>query len=140
MVEKLIAVVDALIPGDEAFPKASDVGVHGVLASRLREMQGPQAYSRLLQALADSPDDLTATHLERDHADLFVAIRMIVYLAYYEQPAVIQAIRDLGFIYNDSPLPLGYELEPFNSAIDRPDVQGTYFSTDQFDQEADNAS
>jgi len=140
MVDKLIDLVDALMPGDGAFPKASDVGVHGVLAWRLRELEGPQAYSQLLQTMGDSSGNLAATQLERDHPDLFAAIRMIVYLAYYEQPAVIQAIRDLGFIYNDSPLPLGYELEPFNSAIDRPDVQGTYFSTDQFDQEADNAS
>lgn len=139
MVEKLISVVDALIPGDGAFPKASDVGVHGVLVSRLRELHGAQAYSQLLQAVGDGPGDVVATHLERDHPDLFTTVRMIVYLAYYEQPAVIQVIREMGFVYNDSPQPLGYELEPFNPAVDQPDVQGAYLSTAHFDQEEDKA-
>ena len=140
MVEKLITLVDALIPGDDNFPKASDVGIHGVLVWRLRESQGPQSYSQLLQAIGDSTGHSAATRLERNHPDLFAAVRMIVYLAYYEQPAVIQAIRDTGFVYNDSPQPLGYELEPFNPVDDRPDVQGTYLSTCQFDQKPDNAS
>lgn len=140
MVEKLISVVDALIPGDGVFPKASDVGVHGVLVWRLRELEGAAAYQNLLEALGDRSGELAVTHLERDHPELFTTIRMIVYLSYYEQPPVIEAIRDMGFVYNDSPLPLGYELEPFDHAIDRPDVQGAYMSTDQFVQKTNNKS
>lgn len=140
MAEKLITVVNALIPGDGAFPKASDVGVHGVLAWRIRELQGAQGYGQLLQAIGDSSGEAAATQLERDHPDLFTTVRMIVYLAYYEQPEVIQVIRESGFIYNDSPQPLGYELEPFDPSVDRPDVQGSYLSTNTFDQKPENAS
>ncbi len=35
MSDVLIGLVDAMIPGDDRFPKASEVGVHGVLAHRL---------------------------------------------------------------------------------------------------------
>ena len=39
----LIGVVDAMVPGDDRFPKASEVGVHGVLTHRLRALHGSDA-------------------------------------------------------------------------------------------------
>jgi hypothetical protein len=140
MTEKLISFVDALIPGDNDFPKASAVGTHGILAHRLRELDGADAYSRLLSLLGEDTGTTAAEKLERDEPGLFEKLRMIVYLAYYEQPAVIQAIRGMGIIYNDAPQPLGYKLEPFDSAVDRPDVEGEYMPTALFDQQENSAS
>ncbi len=138
MVEKMIDLVDALIPGDSEFPKASDVGVHGILAFRLRELEGASAYAHLMQVLGDNSGSAAVSSLESDHPALFESVRMISYLAYYEQPAVIHVIRTMGFVYNDSPLPLGYDLEPFDPVVDQPDVKGSYFSTEHFDQQGDN--
>ena len=137
MSDILIGLVDALIPGDGSFPKASDVGVHGTLGYRLRELQGPRAYHDLLKAIGDARGKAAAEKIEQDHPDLFAAIRMIIYLAYYEQPAVIDAVRSLGHVYNDAPLPKGYDLDPFDPAIDLPDVKGHYVPTEAFDKAAE---
>jgi len=133
MSDVLIGLVDAMIPGDDRFPKASEVGVHGVLAHRLRELQGPDAYGDLLKAIGEDRGTDAVRKIEQGQIDLFATLRMIVYLAYYEQPAVIQAVRSLGHIYNDAPQPKGYDLDPFDPANDLPDVGGTYVPTSTFD-------
>lgn len=133
MSEVLIGLVDAMIPGDGSFPKASDVGVHGALAHRLRELQGPDAYDDILKAIGDDRGAVAVRKIEHGRPNLFATLRMIVYLAYYEQPAVIQAVRSLGHVYNDAPQPQGYVLDPFDPAIDLPNVKGHYVSTETFD-------
>jgi len=139
MSDILIGLVDAMIPGDGRFPKASNVGVQGVLANRLRELQGPNAHHDLLTAIGKARGKAAVEKIEQDYPDLFATIRMIVYLAYYEQPAVIDAVRSLGHIYNDAPLPKGYDLDPFDATIDLPlpDVKGHYVPTEAFDKEAE---
>jgi hypothetical protein len=133
MSDILIDLVDAMIPGDDSFPRASDVGVHGALAHRLRELQGPGAHSNLLTAIGETRGKAAVEKIEQDQPDLFAAIRMIVYLSYYEQPLVIEAVRALGHVYNDAPLPKGYDLDPFDPKIDLPDVKGHYVPTESFD-------
>lgn len=122
------ALVDALIPGEGAFPAASTVGTHGLVAHRWRSWQGDA--EPLAAALAAAGGPLApldtglrvevVARLERDAPALFATLRGIVYLAYYEQPEVCEAIRGLGFAYNDAPLPTGYALEPFDPAVDAP--------------------
>lgn len=136
MSDILIGLVDAMIPGDGSFPKASDVGVHGTLAYRLRELQGPGAYNDLLNAIGDTSGKAAVEKIERSQPDLFATVRMIVYLAYYEQPAVIDAVRALGHVYNDAPLPKGYDLDPFDPAIDLPNIKGHFVPTEAFDKTA----
>ena len=61
-----------------------------------------------------------AARIEAVEPGLFAEFRKQAYLAYYEQPAVIAAIRALGHPYNDAPLPEGYPTAPFDPALDTP--------------------
>jgi hypothetical protein len=139
--DELAALAEVMIPGDDAFPSASAVGAHAVLASRLRELGGAELVERVVTALgaAGGPlaplagDARTAVveRFERAEPELFAQLRMALYLAYYEQPDVIAAVRGLGFDYNDAPLPRGYALEPFDPAIDAPrHRRGGYVATE----------
>lgn len=133
MSDILIDLVDAMIPGDASFPKASDVGVHGTLAFRLRELHGHGAHDDLLKAIGEARGKAAVERIEQDQPELFAAVRMIVYLSYYEQPPVIEAVRALGHVYNDAPQPKGYDLDPFDPSSDLPDVKGHYVPTEAFD-------
>ena len=53
---------------------------------------------------------------EADHPEQFETLRMIAYLAYYESPAVVRAVRSLGHVYNDAPQPTGYAMAPFDES------------------------
>lgn len=127
---ELVALVDTLVPGDGLFPAASAVGVHGVFALRWRELMGVDALALLAAALARHGGPLAGqggdgraaavAMLEAAEPQLFAALRMTVYLAYYEQPAVTGQVRALGFAYNDAPLPDGYVLDPFEPSVDAP--------------------
>ncbi|MFO1067345.1 MAG: hypothetical protein U1E14_02365 [Geminicoccaceae bacterium] len=135
--EELAALVDTLIPGDERFPTASAVGVHGVMTLRWRDLLGSDALVTLASALARhggplsplSADDRAAVlrRLELAEPPLFAALRMTVYLAYYEQPAVTEQVRALGFAYNEAPLPEGYALDTFDPAEDAPKHRRGHF-------------
>lgn len=128
--QAIARLVDEMIPGDGEFPSASSLGVHGVLVHRLRTLDGPDAYANLLKRLESNDADAIAAN----DPEFFAKLRMITYLAYYEQPAVIAVIRGMGFTYNDAPLPLGYEQAPFDPATDLPDVKGHYMPTSAFDE------
>jgi hypothetical protein len=131
----IAAFVDALLPGDEVFPSASAVGAHGVLVMRLRETAGPGAPEALAAAFAGrgglvSPGAAAAS-LEAEEPALFEAALTVLYYAYYETPAVIAAIRSLGFVYNDAPQPHGYAMRPFDPAVDLPkERRGHFVPTD----------
>lgn len=119
-IKDIVALVDELIPGDADFPCASATGVHGLLNVRLRELSGSAAINELNSSIIglatlDAIQRSEAVRLfEQNHPDLFGKVRMCVYLAYYEQPAVIETLRALGFDYNDAPLPDGYALAAFD--------------------------
>jgi hypothetical protein len=127
---ELVALVDTLIPGDGQFPAASAVGVHGVVTLRWRDLMGADALATLGAALDRHGGPLAALdgdgraavlrRLEFAEPLLFAALRMTVYLAYYEQPSVTAQVRALGFAYNEAPLPDGYALDPFDPAEDAP--------------------
>ncbi len=129
LAEDLEAFVDTLIPGDALFPSASQVGVHQVLAERMRVYRA-DSIDQLISALADdgssfktrSPQQRVriVRRLERAEPEFFAFILSAVYLAYYQHPLVVRAIRWLGHEYNDAPQPEGYSMPVFDPQLDAP--------------------
>ncbi|MGF1624827.1 MAG: hypothetical protein ACFCVH_08080, partial [Alphaproteobacteria bacterium] len=121
----LAALSDTLLPGSDRFPPASDVGANGVAADRIRARGGIDALERLVAALRRCGGPLATAdpearpgivaRLEAEEPALFGLVRLALYTAYYESPAVVAAIRGLGLDYNDAPQPRGYELAPFDA-------------------------
>ena len=117
-------LVDVLLPGDGRFPAASDAGTHGVVADRLVAQLGEAALDDLAQAvetcggplgpLSATERQAVVRRFEAAHPEQFETLRTIAYLAYYESPAVVRAIRALGHVYNDAPQPTGYAMAPFD--------------------------
>ena len=54
--------------------------------------------------------------MEETQPEQFETLRMVSYLAYYESPAVVRAVRALGHVYNDAPQPAGYVMSPFDES------------------------
>lgn len=124
-----LGVMDALLPGGCGFPKASETGMGLMLLDRLRRADAslPTRLAAAVRAAGGEfdPHDEARCHaiaarIEAAEPKLFGDVRKLAYLTYYEQPAVIAAIRALGFRYNDAPLPEGYPTEPFEPARDGP--------------------
>ena len=97
---------------------ASSRGLGGRGAGEARRpliVRGDGAVPELIQALKvcggplarlDKADPKAVlARLERELPDYFLQVRNIVYLSYYESPAVHEAIRAMGFVYNAIPLP-----------------------------------
>ena len=125
--EAIAGLMATLLPGGAGFPSAHETGLAGLLAERLRRAD-PEMPAQLLAALtrgrpAPTRQDAwtdAAARMETVDPKLFAEFRKYSYLTYYEQPAVIAAIRTMGFRYNDSPLPEGYPDEPFEPGRDQP--------------------
>ena len=119
-------LVDVLLPGDGRFPAASDAGTHGLVADRLMAQSGESALDDLAQTLADCGGPLSplsreerqavVRRMEETQPEQFETLRMVSYLAYYESPAVVRAVRALGHVYNDAPQPAGYAMSPFDES------------------------
>lgn len=139
---ELAALVDLLVPGDREFPAAAEVGAQAKLADRLGVMRGAEAVAELIEALDACGGPLARldqagrwavlARLEGELPDYFLQIRNIVYLSYYESPAVHAAIRAMGFTYNAIPLPGGYDVGRFDPATDMPRHQrGRFVATEE---------
>lgn len=122
--QELALLVDILIPGDDLFPPASVVGAQGLLTDRLRERIGLDGVDTVLAALEtaaggslaalDSEGQVAAVARFQEQEPLLFALMLnTIYYSYYQLPLVVQAIRELGIVYNDAPQPLGYDLPPF---------------------------
>lgn len=122
--QELALLVDILIPGDDLFPPASAAGAQGLLADRLRERIGLDGVDQVLAALriatggslaALDPEAQVAAvaQFQEQEPLLFALMLNTLYYSYYQLPLVVQAIRELGIVYNDAPQPLGYDLPPF---------------------------
>lgn len=145
--ELMAAICDTLLPGDGHFPRASLTGTQGIAASRLRARYGGAIFEQLALDLA-SDDQPFATlskadrvialkDLETAKPDFFMFLLTATYLAYYATPPVIEAIRLDGHIYNDAPLPLGYELPifSFTPGVDIPlEPKGSFKWTAQMER------
>ena len=139
---ELAALVDVLVPGDGEFPSASEIGVQAKLADRLIVMRGQGAVRELIETLAACGGPLAGldqdgrgevlARIECERPDDFLVIRNIVYLSYYESPAVHEVIRTMGFTYNATPLPRGYDVGRFDPASDTPrHRRGHFVHTDE---------
>jgi hypothetical protein len=138
---ELAALVDMLVPGDGEFPCASEIGVQAKLADRLMVMRGQGAVRALSEALAACGGPLAPlgkdariavlTRIERERPDQFLLIRNIVYLSYYESPAVQDVIRAMGFTYNTTPLPAGYAVGKFDAADTPRHGRGRFVATEE---------
>jgi hypothetical protein len=133
--------VDTLIPGNETWPSASTIGVQGVLAARLLDLNGEEAVERLIATLqmcggplVGKDDDARVAiveRFERDHPSLFALVREAAYFAYYENPLIVDHIRALGHSYRARPHLSGYALPSFDIVRDKPSHQrGGYVATD----------
>lgn len=121
---ELEALLDTLLPGNDCFPSAAEVGLHGVFVDRLRASAGADALNELatrleahggpLGGLSPAARRAVVERLAAADAGLFGQVRMIAYLAYYESPLVVQVLQALGHVYNHAPLPDGYALAPFD--------------------------
>ncbi len=121
---ELQALIDTLLPGEDRFPAASQVGVHGLVAERLRALIGPDALTRVAEAIRQSGGPLASVpgesragivaRLEQEHGALFASVRMATYLSYYQNPIVVDAVRSLGRVYNHAPQPDGYAMALFD--------------------------
>lgn len=148
--ETLAAFVDILLPGDALFPPASQVGAQHILAERLRAHRGSDAVERLVELLADeggafadlAPRDRTRVvrRLERDEPDLFAFVRAATYLAYYQHPSVVRAVRKLGHDYNEAPQPQGYAMPAFDPAVNAPKHQRGFYKKTEEMQPVDTSS
>lgn len=125
--EALRALADTLLPGGEGFPAASSTGMLPMLTERLRavDIALPARLFEAVKAQGPLPEHAAAwrdaaTRLEAVEPRMFDDLRKYAYLSYYEQPAVIAAIRALGLLYHASPLPEGYPTEMFNIECDAP--------------------
>jgi hypothetical protein len=145
--ELLAAVCDALLPGDGDYPSASLTGTHGIVANRLRDRYGIEIFGMLARDLTTGSEGFldideagrvaALTALQADKPEFFAYLLAATYLAYYATPPVIEAIRLDGHIYNDAPLPLGYELTPFSftPGVDVPlDPKGSFKWTFQMER------
>lgn len=139
----LAALCETLLPGEGNYPSASVTGIQAVVANRLRDRYGNEVFERLAEdlsiedrgflALSDADRADAVRALQADKPDFFTYLLMAVYLAYYASPAVIEAIRLDGHIYNDAPQPLGYEMTPFSftPGVDVPfDPKGWFTPTE----------
>lgn len=141
---ELAALVDMLVPGDGEFPCASEIGVQAKLADRLMVMRGQGAVQALSEALAACGGPLAPlgkdarnavlTRIERERPDDFLLIRNIVYLSYYESPAVQDMIRAMGFTYNTTPLPAGYAVGRFDPADTPRHGRGRFVGTKEVER------
>ena len=93
----LAGLVGSLLPGGAGFPGGCATGMVDVLARRLD--------AGVLERVLVAGD---AEEFERLEPLVFREVRKQAYLAYYEEPSVIEAIRALGHPYNEAPLPEGY--------------------------------
>ena len=111
----LAAFVDAVLPGDDLFPPASAVGAQALLAERIRQRFGGSGVADVVSRLTSGGEMNEAiVRLEREETELFAFLYAATSFAYYQSPAVIEAIRALGHDYKDAPQPEGYEMPKFD--------------------------
>jgi hypothetical protein len=106
-----------------------EIGADGVL-TRLED--AIEASGGPLGELAEQQSRIAVVaRLEREEPLLFSLVRDVIYLSYYESPAVVRAIQSLGQPYRSSPLPDGYPVAVFDSATDTPThSRGSWTRTD----------
>ena len=133
--EAVLRLAETLLPGGAGFPPFAATGGGPLLLRRLPADLGPRLLAAITARGAPPADAAgwiaAASRLEAVESAVFTEFRKQAFLAYYEQPGVIEAIRALGHPYNDAPLPDGYPTAPFDPAADSPrHKRGRWIDTD----------
>jgi hypothetical protein len=123
----LSATLDTLLPGGAGYPPASATGI----AAFLVRAAGPEAVDTALRlgladldtmaggdflALDSTGRTETLKLAEAEKTTFFTWLLRLAYLSYYAQPEVIAAIQADGHNYHQTPLPDGYQMDPFDPA------------------------
>jgi hypothetical protein len=135
-------LVDELIPGDTRWPSASEVGVHDVVVLRLFGGRPSPIIEQLSTSLDRSSDGFPGTastdrtaivqRFSETQPALFEQIYTATVLAYYEMPAVIEAIRASGRPYSASSHEGGYAMPVFDLERDTPrHGRGSYLRAEE---------
>jgi len=121
----LNAALDTLLPGDEWWPGAGELG----LVDRVMELAGldpshPGMVGEALSVLAAGfhnrdGDARTAAmeRLEAGYPALFGVLQLLAYNAYYTDARVLEVVQGRTGYEARPPQPLGYVLEPFDESL-----------------------
>jgi len=107
----LAALLATLLPGDAAFPSGASVAA---------ALADDPALAVVLGALPDgftAGDEAALRLVEAAHPAAFERAVAAVYIAYYTDPAVRDAVERVTGYPNRPPQPLGYELPPFDERL-----------------------
>jgi hypothetical protein len=109
---RLEAVADAMIPGGDGYPSASEAEVGRFVSDHVAPGE-LEFLERLLGEVEPGAAHAWLRRLEQERAEDFAALRGWVYKAYYCAPATLQALRRRGSDYHGAPQPWGYELAAY---------------------------
>ena len=122
---RLRAALTGLLPGNDAWPAAGELGVE----ERIAELAGldpdhPAALSTFLDGLPDGFAELAAAGrhdalkaMESDEPDAFGVVMVLAYNAYYTHPEVLAVVSERTGYAARAPQPEGYELDPFDESL-----------------------
>ena len=138
--ELLVEFLDILLPGGDGWPSASTVGVQHAILMRLADKHDDALLATLADILARhgapyhglSPEQKidAVRAMEVAEPDLFNWLRSAANYAYYEAPAVIEAINAHGVLLHLDPHHEGYDLPPFDFETQSPRHQrGRWIAT-----------
>lgn len=139
--ELLVEFLDILLPGGDGWPSASTVGVQHAILMRLADKHDETLLATLADNLARhgapyhglSPEQKidAVRAMEAAEPDLFNWLRSAANYAYYEAPAVIEAINAHGVLLHLDPHNEGYDLPPFDFETQSPHhKRGRWIATD----------
>jgi len=117
----LSALLDTLLPGGEGFPAASKARTDEWLAGEARFRETVERTLALLPegfaGFSDAGRTKTLRDIETNHRELFDAMVVAAYSAYYTRPAVLGVIAALCGYKSGPPQPGGYDLPAFDPEI-----------------------
>jgi hypothetical protein len=128
----LLAFADVLLPGDDLFPAVSATSIASVLDRLPADIHAAIA---MLPQQDPAARRARVAQIEAEQKQVFADAQKALYLAYYEQPETIAAIRAMGIAYHSVLLPEGYNIAPFDAARDTPRHQrGRWTPTEQVER------
>lgn len=124
----LNAIAAVMIPGQDPYPPAGEVGVAAFIESRC-DAEEAALLTELADEFAAGGGDADALKaLESSRPNDFALLRFYVYSGYYCAPAVLGVVADRSD-YHGSPQPLGYVID---AEVPVPTVhRGTFVPTEE---------
>lgn len=101
-------VVDALIPGDDTLPSASQAQVVRFIEERASPADRDRLQALLPPDRGDGTVQAALEDLQARHSEEFGWLRDLTYHGYYASRRVLAALSEAGHEYHGAPQPLGY--------------------------------